>query len=168
MLNANILVDQNKTVWTTKVEGGYVGCVKTNNYVCFTVEIFDSALKAANRARNLEKNLKNNNTEDNIKNIKISGKTKKNKVTYPRKLYTLGETQTMPLLRFQEVWVITKDDSFVSNCLDQKNKTLVTYTKSREEAKFYKDHEIAKMNMRTLKNVVGPGFNLMRLFIKNG
>jgi hypothetical protein len=74
----------------------------------------------------------------------------------------------MPLLRFQEVWVITKDDSFVSNCLDQKNKTLVTYTKNREEAKFYKDHEIAKMNMRTLKNVIGPGFNLMRLFIKNG
>lgn len=168
MLAADILVDSEKTLWTTKVDGGYIGCVKMDNYVCFTVEVFESALKAANKARNLQKNLKNSdNAKNNTENVKSSSKKPKKKVTYSQKLYTLGETQTMPLLRFQEVWVITKGDAYVLDCLDQKNKKLVSYTKDRDKARFYSDHEVAKMNMRTLKNIIGPGFNLMRFFIEN-
>lgn len=168
MLAVNILVDNDKSLWAAKIDGGYVGCVKMDNYVCFTVEVFESALMAANKARNLQKNLKNgDNVKNSTENVKSPSKKPKKKVTYSQKLYTLGETQAMPLLRFQEVWVITKDDEYVRDCLDQKNKKLVSYTKDRDKAKFYSDHEVAKMNMRTLKNIVGPGFNLMRFFIEN-
>lgn len=168
MLAVNLLIDNDKALWTTKVDGGYVGCIKTDNFVCFTVEVFESALKAANKARNLQKNLKNSdNVKNSTKTVKSPSKKLKKKVTYSQKLYTLGETHTMPLLRFQEVWVITKDDVYVLDCLDQKNKKLVSYTRDRDKAKFYSDHEMAKMNMRTLKNIVGPGFNLMRFFIEN-
>ena len=73
----------------------------------------------------------------------------------------------MPLLKFQEVWVITKGDTYVRDYLDKQKQSLVTYTTERGKAKIYKDHEEAKMNMRVLKNLIGPGFNLMRFFVEN-
>ena len=85
---------------------------------------------------------------------------------YAEKLYTLTEAEAMPLLQFQEVWVITKGDMYVRDCLDKENKRLVRYTTNRDSAKYYKDHEEAKMTMKVLKGVVGPGFDLKRFFTK--
>jgi len=161
-------VDKKKEIFTAKVDGSYVGCVRTEEYVCFTLEKFDTALKAANKARNLQRNLKTK-SENKISSITVkttSEKTEK-KVAYTQKLYTLAETEAMPLLRFQEVWVITRENLYVRDCLDQKNKRLVRYTPDKEKAKHYSDHEEAKMTMRVLKGVVGPGFDLKRFFVEN-
>ena len=50
--------------------------------------------------------------------------------------------------------------------LNQKKKQLVAFTSDREKAKRFKSHEEACRIMRTLKGVVGPGFNLTRFYIK--
>lgn len=160
--------DKKKEIFTAKVEEGYVGCVRTEDYVCFTLERFDTALKAANKARNLQRNLKTK-SENKISSttVKTTSEKIEKKVAYTQKLYTLAETEAMPLLRFQEVWVITRDNLYVRDCLDQKNKRLVRYTPDKEKAKYYNDHEEAKMTMRVLKGVVGPGFDLKRFFVEN-
>lgn len=160
----------NRQIFTAKTEKGYVGCVKKDTFFCVTLEVFDSALKAANKARNLERQLRDrNNTEvkELIEVKRSTSKKPKKKVAYAENLYTLAEAEAMPLLRFQEVWVITKGDTYVSDCLDKENKNLVRYTTVRERAKYFKDHEEAKMTMRVLKNVIGPGFDLRRFFIEN-
>jgi hypothetical protein len=82
-------------------------------------------------------------------------------------LYTLDETKAMPLLRFQEVWVIIKDSMYVSDCLDRERKNLVSYTSNKEKAMYFTCHEKAKMTMRVLKGTIGPGFDLKRFFIEN-
>jgi len=164
----NLPADCKKEIFTAKVEEGYVGCVRTDEYVCFTIEKFDSALKAANRARNLQRNLKNK-SESKISSttVKTPSKKVKKKVAYTPKLYTLAETEAMPLLRFQEVGVITRENLYVQDCLEKENKRLVRYTPDKDKAKYYKDHEEAKMTMRVLKGVVGPGFDLKRFFVEN-
>lgn len=170
MRTLSLQIDDRKEIFTAKTEQGYVGCVKEDDYVCFTVEVFDSALKAANRARSLQKSLRNKSekkTESLNTNVKKASKKTEKKVAYTQKLYTLAETEAMPLLRFQEVWVITRENLYVLDCLDKENKRLVRYTPSKDKAKYYSDHEEAKMTMRVLKSVVGPGFDLMRFFVEN-
>lgn len=159
-----------KEIFTAKTEEGYVGCVRLENYVCFTVEVFDTALRAANKARNLQRTLKTSNLKENKndeESLKVASKKPKKKVACRQKLYTLAETEAMPLLRFQEVWVITKGDLYVKECLDKERKELIRYTKEKDQAKYFVDHEKAKMTMRVLKGVVGPGFDLARFFIEN-
>jgi len=161
---------ENKEIFTAKVDEGYVGCVRLDEYVCFTVEVFDSALRAANRARNLQRSLKTQNPKEYKKNEelpKVTSKKPKKKVAYTQKLYTLAETEAMPLLRFQEVWVITKGELYVRDCLDKERKELIRYTKEKDQAKYFIDHEKAKMTMRVLRGVIGPGFDLTRFFIEN-
>jgi len=72
----------------------------------------------------------------------------------------------MPLLSFQEVWVIVRGEEYVSDCLNKEKKKLVSFTSERDKAKYFADHEKAKMTMRVLKGVVGPGFDLKRFFIQ--
>ena len=72
----------------------------------------------------------------------------------------------MPLLSFREVWVIARGDEYVSDCLNVKKKLLCAYTKNREKAKRFKDFEEAQRVSRTLKGVVGPGFNISRYWLK--
>ena len=159
-----------KEIFTAKTNEGYVGCVKEDTFLCVTVEVFDSALKAANKARNLQRLIRDRSTQQTkseVRTVKETGKKTKKKVAYAEKLYTLTEAEAMPLLRFQEVWVITKGDMYVRDCLDRENKNLVRYTTNRDSAKYYKDHEEAKMTMRVLKGVVGPGFDLKRFFVRS-
>ena len=170
MRTLSFKIDDRKEIFTAKTDAGYVGCVKEANYVCFTVEVFDSALKAANKARSLQKELRGKNGEKTKSlntNVKKASKKPKKKVACSQKLYTLAETEAMPLLRFQEVWVITRENLYVLDCLDKENKRLVRYTPNKDKAKYYNDHEEAKMTMRVLKSVVGPGFDLMRFFVEN-
>jgi hypothetical protein len=142
--------------------------------VCFTVDVFSSALEAANKARNLKRLLEQpaakqcNETKENTEEIKkrVVKKTVK-KVALSSRLYTLDETKAMPLLRFQEVWVIIKDSMYVSDCLDTERRNLVSYTSNRDKALYFTCHEKAKNTMRVLKGVVGPGFDLKRFFIEN-
>ena len=151
------------------MEKGYVGCVKKEEFVCFTLNVYDSVLKAANGARSLEKKLRDTEVKSKTvkdKKIQITTKSRKKKVSYSEKLYTLADTKVMPLLSFQEVWVIIKGDEYVSDCLNNEKKKLVTLTPNKDKAKYFNDHEKTKMTMRVLKGVVGPGFDLKRFFIQ--
>jgi hypothetical protein len=64
------------------------------------------------------------------------------------------------------LWVIVRGEEYVSDCLNKEKKKLVSFTSERESAKYFVDHEKAKMTMRVLKGVVGPGFDLKRFFIQ--
>lgn len=170
----NLDAVKGKEVFTAKTENGYVGCVRMTGGVCFTVDVFSSALEAANKARSLKRLLEQpaaqecKETKKNTEEIKkcVVKKTVK-KVALRSRLYTLDETKAMPLLRFQEVWVIIKDSMYVSDCLDKERRNLVSYTSNKEKALYFTCHEKAKMTMRVLKGTIGPGFDLKRFFIEN-
>lgn len=170
----NLATVKDREVFTARTEDGYVGCVRMNAGICFTHDIFTSALEAANKARSLKKLLERP-TEQECKETKkktkettkcVVKKTNK-KVVLKSKLYTLDETKAMPLLRFKEVWVIIKDSMYVSDCLDRERRNLVSYTSDKEKALYFTCHEKAKMTMRVLKGTIGPGFDLKRFFIEN-
>lgn len=170
----NLDAVKEKEVFTAKTEKGYVGCVRLTSGVCFTVDVFSSALEAANKARSLKRLLEQptnqecKETKKNTEEIKKCVVKKTNrKVTLKSRLYTLDETKAMPLLRFQEVWVIIKDSMYVSDCLDKERRSLVSYTSNKDKAMYFTCHEKAKMTMRVLKGTVGPGFDLKRFFIEN-
>lgn len=161
-----------KDVFTAKTNNGYVGCVQTQVCFYFTTEVFNNALQAANAARKLRKNL---NTQQKIQTeiepktltkTKKRSKKSKNTVAYPDRLYTQAEVEAMPLLRFQEVWIILHGEEYVADCLNYEKEQLVNYEKEQKKAKFFLCHEEAKITMRTLRAVVGPGFDLMRVFIR--
>jgi len=170
----NLETVKEKEVFTAKTETGYVGCVRLSSGICLTVDVFPSALEAANKARNLKRLLEQpkdqkcketkKKTEENKKCV--VKKTVK-KVALRSRLYTLDETKAMPLLRFQEVWVIIKDSMYVSDCLDKERRNLVSYTSDKDKALYFTCHEKAKMTMRVLKGTIGPGFDLKRFFIEN-
>lgn len=178
-----------KSIFTLKVQEGFVGCVVKDNYVCITKDTFESALQAANKARNLNK-LLSEDTQNNVKKTTVKTKTtvqtktgskkespckpkvnsgtnkEKSQVRYSHKLYTLFDVKAMPLLRFQEVWVITYYDKYVKDCLNEDKKKLVEYTIDKERAAYFTSHEEAKFKMLSLKGVIGPGFDLKRFFIE--
>lgn len=170
----NLDTVKEKDIFTAKTENGYLGCVRMHTGVCLTVEVFESALEAANKARSLKRQLELPKPQDckeirkNSEEIKkcVVKKTNK-KVALRSRLYTLDETKAMPLLRFQEVWVIIKDSMYVSDCLDTERRNLVSYTSNRDKALYFTCHEKAKNTMRVLKGVVGPGFDLKRFFIES-
>ena len=170
----NLDTVKEKDIFTAKTENGYVGCVRMRSGVCLTIEVFDSALEAANKARSLKRQLELSKHQDCEEIRKNPEETKKcvvkktnKKVVLRSKLYTLDETKAMPLMRFQEVWVIIKDSMYVSDCLDKERKNLVSYTSNKDKALYFTCHEKAKMTMRVLKGTVGPGFDLKRFFIEN-
>ena len=172
ILNLNTVRD--KDIFTAKTEEGYIGCVRMSAGVCLTIDVFSTALEAANKARSLKRQLElakpqecrqiQKKTEE-IKKCVVK-KTNK-KVAFKSVLYTFDETKVMPLLRFQEVWVIIKDSMYVSDCLDIERRNLVSYTPNQDKALYFTCHEKAKNTMRVLKGVVGPGFDLKRFFIEN-
>jgi hypothetical protein len=171
---SNLNTVRDKDIFTAKTEEGYVGCVRMSAGVCLTIEVFSSALEAANKARSLKRQLELpkpqecRETQKKTEEIKkcVVKKTNK-KVAFKSVLYTFDETKVMPLLRFQEVWVIIKDSMYVSDCLDKERRNLVSYTSDKEEALHFTCHEKAKMTMRVLKGAIGPGFDLKRFFVEN-
>ena len=170
----NLDVVKHKDIFTAKTEAGYVGCVRMSAGVCMTVEVYSSALEAANKARSLKRQLELPKAQECKETKKNAEETKKcvvkktvKKVALRSRLYTLNETKAMPLLRFQEVWVIIKDSMYVSDCLDTERRNLVSYTSNQDKALYFTCHEKAKNTMRVLKGVVGPGFDLKRFFIEN-
>lgn len=170
----NLETVKDREVFTAKTEEGYVGCVRMSAGICFTHDIFASALEAANKARSLKKLLERPANQECKETEKKTKETTKcvvketsKKVTLRSRLYTLDETKAMPLLRFQEVWVIVKDALYVSDCLDRERKNLVSYTSNKDKAMYFTCHEKAKMTMRVLKGTIGPGFDLKRFFIEN-
>lgn len=152
-----------KELFTAKTESGYVGCYSCDSFTAITPQSFEKPLEAANAARRMKKQI-NLPLEKVVKKNKTIKQLPKKQVKFTTKLYTQEEANTMPLLSFQEVWVITKDGEYVSDCLNVKQKRLVAYTKDKKKAKQFSDHEDAKRSMRTLKGVVGPGFGLLRFF----
>lgn len=169
----NVPTEAAKDVFTAKTNNGYVGCVQTRVCFYFTTEVFNNALQAANAARKLRKNLntqQKTQTEVESKTLtksKKDSKKPKKTVAYPNRLYTQAQVETMPLLRFREVWIILYGNEYIADCLNYEKKELVKYCKEKERAKFFMSHEEAKGIMRTLRGVIGPGFNLTRMFIES-
>tara|TARA_R100001509_G_scaffold124934_1_gene78487 strand:- start:611 stop:1129 length:519 start_codon:yes stop_codon:yes gene_type:complete len=168
MLTVWLPDSKGKEVYTAKTDSGYVGCVETNECFLMTNKFFDKPLEAANAARKLKKQMKDKGSLTPVVKVKpVKSKTKlKSHVKLTGCLYTQYDIEAMPLLSFQEIWVITHPEGYVRDCLNKKKRQLVAYTPDREKAKRFKDHEEASRIMRTLKGVVGPGFNLNRFYIK--
>lgn len=166
--------DEAREVFTAKTDSGYVGCVKTDICMIMTKEYYDKPLVAANAARRLNKTLKEDGLIKesvgvktvNVKTQKIKKTDSKSECKLTGRLYTDEQRSSMPLLSFREVWVIARGDEYVSDCLNVKKKLLCAYTKNREKAKRFKDFEEAQRVSRTLKGVVGPGFNISRYWLK--
>jgi hypothetical protein len=111
---------------------------------------------------------KNKLTESNCsKKVKKSSRSHKKQVGWQNRFYTLAEVENMPLLRFKEIWVILKDNKYVYDSLNHKEKKLFSLTPSSSQAQYFTCHETARCTMLTLRGVVGPGFKLMRMFIEN-
>jgi hypothetical protein len=170
----NLKFSVNKPIFTARTEEGFVGCVRTKYGICFTHDTTSTALEAANKARQLKALLETNvrpaskeKQTNRRKEQETSSVKLEKKVPLNLGLYTLEETKSMPLLRFKEVWVVTKGDMFVSDCFNKKTRKLVSYTARRDKAKIFYCHEEAKRSMRVLKGTVGPGFNLQRFFVEN-
>jgi len=161
---------EGRDVFTAKTDSGYLGCFKSQDYLVMTPNFFTKPLEAANAARRLKKKMQSSSTIKAVTKVtKKSSKIKQNnkrQVKLTGRLYTVEETQKMPLLRFQEIWVVTHGDDYVADCLNTEKKQLVSFTPNKEKAKKFKDHEEAKRAMNTLKGVVGPGFNLMRYWVR--
>lgn len=176
-----------KEIFTAKSDHGFVGCCRIEQGIAFTAESFPKALAAANAARRLKKELnasskqavvasqstKKQPTAPKTPAVTVTApkhkkkkKAKKDKSSYVGTLYTSDEVEKMPLLRFQEIWVITHYGDYVSDALNKDRKRLVAYCQVKEQAKPFKNHEDAKRIMRTLKATVGPGFNLQRFFVR--
>ena len=169
-------LDSNKEVFTAECDGGYVGCLRLDNVIAITSERYEKPLQAANAARKLKKQVgqvdskscidpENSVKKESVQALNKSPETKKSLIL-SLELYTHEEMQSMPQFNFHEVWLITKEGEFVSDCMNQKAKRLVAFTSDRAKAKRFEDHEAAKRTMTTLKGVVGPGFGLMRVYGK--
>jgi hypothetical protein len=169
----NFPLTEIKEIFTAKTDGGYVGCIGTPLCIHITVDLFDNALKAANAARALNKQLNkkrlwSKSPENNCpKKTKKSSRSHKKQVGWQNRFYTLAEVENMPLLRFKEIWVILKDNKYVYDSLNHKEKKLFSLTPSSSQAQYFTSHETARCTMLTLRGVVGPGFKLMRMFIEN-
>ena len=103
----------------------------------------------------------------NVKTQKIKKTDSKSECKLTGRLYTDEQRSAMPLLSFREVWIVTRNDEFVLDCLNTKKKLLCSYTKDKEKAKRFKDYEEASRISRTLKSVCGPGFDISRYWLKN-
>lgn len=162
--------DEKRDVFTAKTDSGYVGCVKTDKCMIMTKEQYAKPLVAANAARKLNKILKQDGLVKETVKVKTQKLKKTDKATECKltgKLYTDEQRSAMPLLSFREVWVVTRHDEYVLDCLNTSKKLLCSYTKNREQAKRFKDYEEAQRISRTLKSVCGPGFNISRYWLKN-
>lgn len=176
-----------KKIFTAKTDYGFVGCCRIDQGIVFTAESFPKALAAANAARKLKKELgdsskqavvdsplvkkqltasKNPAVPVTSSKHKEKKRAKKTRNTYVGTLYTTDEVEKMPLLRFKEVWVITRYEDYVSDALNGDKKCLVAYCQRKEQAKPFKNYEEANRIMRTLKATVGPGFSLQRFFVR--
>jgi|TARA_R100000084_G_scaffold109184_1_gene74465 hypothetical protein len=160
---------EGKEVFTAKTDSGYVGCVRTCEYMLITPQVYEKPLVAANAARKLKKSFCSQSSDKQIKSVKqvATKKTKiKSRVKLTGKLYTNDEREAMPLLSFTEVWVISRGEEYVLDCLNKEKKLLCSYTKDRQKAKRFKDYEEAARISRVLKSSVGPGFDCSRFWLR--
>lgn len=164
-------LDDSKEFFTAKTDSGYVGCYRSPEAIVITTDVFEKPLPAANAARKMKKMIETKTKTRTVKKVTqtktVAVKKTQKHVKLQTKLFTAAQAETMPLLKFREVWVITHKDEFVSDCMNTQKKRLVAFTKDKDKAKRFYDHEDAKRSMNTLKGVVGPGFGLIRFFEKN-
>ena len=163
-----------KEVFTAKGNEGFHACFRVDNGFFISEEVFPKALLAANMARKFKKawrqaeeEVEKSKETDYVIENDLETKQDQNppKLKLSGKLYTHDEAELMPLTNFQEVWVITRNEDYVSDALNHAQKKLVSFTKTQDAAKRYGCHEDAKRVMRVLKGTVGPGFSLQRFFV---
>jgi len=160
---------EGKEVFTAKTDSGYVGCVRTGDYMLITPQVYEKPLVAANAARRLKKTFCTGVVVKETKTVK-QVPPKKTKVKSPvkltGKLYTNDEIEAMPLLSFKEVWILSRGDEYVLDCLNKEKKLLCSYTSDKQKAKRFKDYEEAARIGRVLKSSVGPGFDCSRFWLR--
>jgi len=169
-------LDSKKEVFTAKCDGGYLGCIRIDDIIAITSDKYDKPLQAANAARKLKKQVSKIDSttyveaENSVKKEVVKALNKspdsKRSLVLSLELYTHEEMQALSHLHWKEVWLITKEGEFVSDCLNKQAKRLVAFTGESKKAKRFEDHEDAKRTMRILKGVVGPGFGLVRQYAK--
>ena len=156
-------LDTSKEVFTAKCDGGYFGCLRTEDCIAITKKSFPKPLQAANAARKLKKTL---GLIDETPTDSLPGPRKAKSLPLRTELYTAEQMHEAPLLKFREVWLITKDEDYVQDCLNKETKKILSLTRDRGKAKHFDDHVAATRAIRVLKGVVGPGFGLVRYFAK--
>lgn len=155
--------ENNKDVFTLKVEGKYFVVVNGEDNFHICLQEFDSPLKAANHGRSLKR--KNNiGSAANILKKSVAPAIR-SKVRKKRQLFTEAEVADRTHLRFKEVWVITNPEGkFVVEAI--KDKTLVKYSGNKDTAEVFKTYEDALYTLTTLDMVVRKGHQLRRYFEK--
>ena len=121
-----------------KTDSGYVGCVKTDGCMIMTKEHYAKPLVAANAARKLNKTLKENGLIQETVKVKTQKVKKTDKATECKltgRLYTDEQRSAMPLLSFREVWIVTRNDEFVLDCLNTKKEITLFIYKGQRESK---------------------------------
>jgi hypothetical protein len=155
--------NNDKEIYTVKINQGYHGVVVGDDHLYVTEEAYASPLVAANAARKLKRENKI------IKTVK-----KKSDVTYTaiqtkirrvKKLYTETEVASLTHLRFRESWIILNSKGEYVKTVLSDNK-VVDYCKKENQAKTFKTYEEASDYQKTLDRVVKVGHTLRRYFVE--
>jgi hypothetical protein len=150
-----------KDVFAIRTQLGYHGGFRIDAEVYLTEEMFDSALRAANKARSLKKTF--------VKSVNIKKHETPKKMTKlattPR-LYTEAEMASHSKLKFKETWAImSKDGLYVHSYL--KNNKVAEYSSNRAKAEIFKTYEEALFRLRTLDMISPKRHVLKRFMVEN-
>jgi hypothetical protein len=168
MQTSTLKINTDKSVQVIRLASGYRGIYFTEDRTLLhlTLEPFGTVLAAANAARKAAKEQKvvlNSRLAPGV-SAKVGEITEKPAI----RLYTEQEKVASKKLKFREVWTVlnTKGD-YVKSCLEQDNKSLVTYTQDKDKAKLFKSYEEASMLINTFKAVYLGPHAARRFFIEN-
>lgn len=143
--------NNDREVYTVKINHGYHGVVVGDNNLYVTTESFESPLKAANAARKLKR--ENKITRTVKKKSDVNYTAIQTKIRRVKKLYTETEVASLTHLRFRENWVILNPKGEYVKTVLSDNK-VVDYCAKKEQARTFKTYEEASDYQKTLDRVV--------------
>jgi hypothetical protein len=155
--------NNDREVYTVKINHGYHGVVVGDNNLYVTTESFESPLKAANAARKLKR--ENKITRTVKKKSDVNYTAIQTKIRRVKKLYTETEVASLTHLRFRENWVILNPKGEYVKTVLSDNK-VVDYCAKKEQARTFKTYEEASDYQKTLDRVVKTGHTLRRYFVE--
>lgn len=155
--------NDDREVYTVKINESYHGVVVGEETLYVTTEAFESPLKAANAARKLKRENKISRTVK--KKSDVNNTVIQTKIRRVKKLYTETEVASITHLRFREAWVILSPKGEYVKLVLSGDK-VVDYCKKKEQAQTFKTYEEASDYQKTLDRVVRTGHTLRRYFVE--
>lgn len=156
---SKVTLKETKDVFTAKINGRYHGVIRCGGDLYLTHAVFESALQAANKARNLKKLY-----FSNVSFKSPSTSKKMTKLAEKPFLFTKAEMASKPDLKFREVWVVQNPNGeYLATYL--KNNTVAKYSLKREEAELFNTYEEAQMKANTLDMLVQRGHKLKKFLV---